>query len=71
MGTNQNRGNILVVMTNKDVYYVSPKAAEELETAMNAEQIIFETVDIRSHLDLKIQVRNVSAIVVQEGAYRG
>lgn len=67
MGTNQNRGNILVVMTNKDVYYVSPSAAVELEKAMNAEQIIFETVDVRSRLELKIQIRNVSAIVRQEG----
>lgn len=67
MGTNQNRGNILAVMTNKDVYFISAEAAKELEKAMQAEQIIFETVDVRSKLKLKIQVRNVSAIVEQEG----
>lgn len=68
MGTN-NQGFALVSMGNNDVYYVSVEAAKEIQKQLTREPSItfIETVDIKNHTRVIINVALVSSIVVKDG----
>lgn len=63
----QGQKHILVVMTNKDVYFVSKDDAEHITNAINAGNVeLVRVTDAKSKALIVIQLKNVSSLV--EGA---
>lgn len=65
----QQRGiNILVVMTNGDVYYLSRSGLEGLLQVLNTRPSVsfYETTDVRSKSRITIATKHVSSIVTKE-----
>ena len=63
----QGQKHILVVMTNKDVYYVNKEDAEHITEAINGGIVeLVRVTDAKSKALIVIQLKNVSSLV--EGA---
>ena len=61
---NQKQGFCLVIMTNKDVYYVSGDAADYLaECIQHGQPQLFQTTDVKSGAKLRLQISQVSSLV--------
>ena len=64
----QKQGNVLVVMTNKDVYYVTPFTAEHLMGLIKEGNlpVFFVVTDTKSLSRVAIATANISSIVMDE-----
>lgn len=63
MGYPNSEPHALVVMTNSDVYYVTPLEAVQLADYIKDKEPLFEFDDIKSGKNVHIQVPHVSSIV--------
>lgn len=60
----QNQGkNILVIMRNKDVYYVGEQDAKTIESYMEAANEKYTFQDVKSGARITIRISEVSSIV--------
>jgi hypothetical protein len=66
MGQKNTGSYALVVMTNKDVYYISLSDADMLGQCIESTIKLFYTKDVKSGADLRLQTDNISSIVVEE-----
>lgn len=55
--------HFLVVMANKDVYYITEKDAAKLIEAMNNQEITFRFIDANKGTNITVQVPNVQSVV--------
>lgn len=62
MGYN-NSDSVLVVMTNKDVYYVTRMDAVNIEHNIDNGKKMYRATDIKSGSKLWLQLANISSIV--------
>lgn len=60
-----NQGNTLVVMTNGDVYYITPKVAQHLLSIIQTGDLttFFRFVDAKSLAYITVATANISSIV--------
>lgn len=63
MGTQLQTPHFLVVMANKDVYYITVKDAPKLIEAMNNQEITFQFIDAKQGTDITLQVPNVQSVI--------
>jgi len=59
----QKQGYYLVIMTNKDTYYISRDDASDLARFMAEGEPVFQAADIKSGARLTLQVSQVSSLV--------
>lgn len=65
MGNNKGSQN-LVVMTNKDVHFITLSDVSILAEKIAHEENIHRLIDVKSGQEVYIQISNISTVIVEE-----